>query len=67
MASAGGQELQPWLVNNSTTPAGFFTSPASAWTNETPRKTVAAVSRKTSPLFMVVPFLAGLPGLKSFD
>ena len=29
-ASAGGQELQPWLVNSSTTPDGFLISPATA-------------------------------------
>ena len=30
-ASAGGQELQPWLVNSSTTPSGLSGWDFSAW------------------------------------
>ena len=30
-ASAGGQELQPWLVNSSTTPSGLSCCGLSAW------------------------------------
>src|SRR5688572_26466068 len=51
--SAGGQELQPWLVNSSTTPLGFNMSPAKDGTAQT--TAAAAAIRSKSLLFMGVP------------
>ena len=42
-ASAGGQELQPWLVNSSTTPRGCVVSAATATPPNNVATSVAAM------------------------
>src|SRR5690606_5075436 len=54
-SSAGGQELQPWLVNSSTTPSGFFASSAELRPQNTEKASVAAASPRREPLSMVLP------------
>jgi hypothetical protein len=64
--SAGGQELQPWLVNSSTTPAGVSTeSPASAATacpQTSDNASATRLSRNDVPIGMAISESAGFAG-----